>query len=538
MAQREKGKAAREKNQRVQAKKKRPIEKTTLSAEIRRQHKRYQRRLERKRRRGSVRRGLALLAIQLVSVMIFMFALFSLDMVPSSYLVVIASVLVVTIAITLATQLSGKGKRIVGKAFSVIISAVMVVGSFYILKGNTVFADVTSGGEYKTDNIVVAVLKSDSAKSISDAADYVFGVQYAKDSEHMAEAVQMISDETKHKVSTEELSSMPEQAQALIDGEVEAIVYNEGFSEIMNQAISGYEDKIKIIYTHSIQSDLQDLTIDVAVQSEPFNVFVSGIDVYGDISTNSRSDVNIIATVNPKTKQILLTTTPRDYYVEIPDVSQGRKDKLTHAGVYGVDVSMTTLEELYDIEIPFYARVNFTSLIEIIDILGGVDVDSDVEFTTSHAAGKVVEITKGMNHLNGEEALAFCRERKAFLEGDNQRGKDQQKVITAIIQKVISPTMIVKASSILDSVAHSVDTNMQTDQIKALIKQQLRDNSDWQIASVSAEGEGELNVCYSSGSQELYVTVPDEDSVEIIKEMIQKVMDGKMLEDSVTASGQ
>jgi len=560
MAHRENGKDSREEYRRVQDRKKRQLEKSKRSAEEVRtsasvkqaspyktklkksgvkakQQERYQRRMERMRRRGSVARGLVLLALQIAAVMAFMAALFSLDMMPTSYLVVIAGILIVTIAVTLATQLSGRGKRIAGKAFSVVISMVMVVGVYYIVKGNTVFADVTSGGEYKTDHIVVAVLKNDSAENITDAADYTFGIQYAKDSEHTDEAVQYISDETNKTIAVEKLASMPEQAQALLDGEVEAIVYNEGFTEIMNQAVSGYEDEIKIIYTHTIETDLQDLTIDVSVQEEPFNVYISGIDVYGDITTNSRSDVNIIATVNPKTKQILLTTTPRDYYVPIPNVSNGRKDKLTHAGVYGVDVSMDTLEEIYDIDIPFYARINFTSMIEIVDILGGIDVDSEVEFTTSHEAGKVVTITKGMNHLNGEEALAFCRERKAFLEGDNQRGKDQQKVITAIIQKVISPTMIVKASSILDSVAHSVDTNMQTDQIKALIKQQLRDNADWKIASVSAEGEGELNVCYSSGSQELYVTIPDEDSVEKIQEMMQKVMNGEILEDSVTASG-
>ncbi|MGL6200178.1 MAG: LCP family protein [Lachnospiraceae bacterium] len=559
MAQRENGKDSREEYRRVQARKKKQLEKnkryageaggarTSVKASSNkkkprqseaqiRQQKKAQRQLERKKRRGSVARGIVLLTLQLAAIMAFMLSLFYLDMLPTGYLVAIACVLVATIAVTLGTQMSGRGRRIAGKAFSVVITLVMVVGIFYILKGNTALADVTND-EYHSDTMVVAVLKSDTANEIKDAANYTFGVQYTKDTDQVQEAVQYISSETAQDITVEELTNMPEQAQALVNGQVEAIVYNEGYTEIMKQAVSDYEDKVKIIYTHTVQTDLQDLMIDVSVQEEPFSVYLSGIDVYGEIDTNSRSDVNIIATVNPKTKQILLTTTPRDYYVEIPHVSQGELDKLTHAGVYGVDVSVDTLEEIYDIDIDFYARINFTSMIDIVDILGGVDVDSDVAFTTGNEAGTVVEITEGINHLDGEQALAFCRERKAFLDGDNQRGRDQQKVITAIIQKMISPTMIVRASGILDTVASNVDTNMQLDQVKALIKQQLKDSADWHITSVSAEGEGEMNTCYSTGSQELYVTVPDPDSIETIQDLMQQVIDGEVLEDSVTASG-
>ena len=560
MAQRENGKDSREEYRRVQARKKKQLEKNKRyageaggarasvkassnkkkpkqsEAQIR-QQKKAQRQLERKKRRGSVARGIALLALQLAAVMAFMLALFYLDMLPTGYLAAIASVLVATIAVTLATQMSGKGRRIAGKAFSVVITLVMVVGIFYILKGNRALADVTNDDEYHNDTMVVAVLKSDKANEIKDAANYTFGVQYTRDTDQVQEAVQNISSETARNITVEELTNMPEQAQALVSGQVKAIVYNEGYTEIMKQAVSDYEDKVKIIYTHTVQTDLQDLMIDVSVQEEPFSVYLSGIDVYGEIDKNSRSDVNIIATVNPKTKQILLTTTPRDYYVEIPHVSQGKPDKLTHAGIYGVDVSVDTLEAIYGIDIDFYARINFTSMIDIVDILGGIDVDSDVAFTTGNEAGTVVEITEGINHLDGEQALAFCRERKAFLDGDNQRGRDQQKAITAIIQKMISPTMIVKASSILDSVASNVDTNMQLNQVKALIKQQLKDSADWHITSVSAEGEGEMNTCYTMPSQELYVTVPDLNSVKTIKDLMKQVIDGKILEDSVIASG-
>ena len=252
---------------------------------------------------------------------------------------------------------------------------------------------------------------------------------------------------------------------------------------------------------------------------------------------SSRSDVNIIATVNPTTHQILLVTTPRDYYVEIPGISGGMKDKLTHAGNYGVDVSIDTLEELYQVSIPFYARLNFTSFINIIDILGGVDVESEYAFTTGTDAGAVVEIQEGTNHLDGQEALAFARERHALVDGDNQRGKNQEALITAMIKKMVSPSMIVKAADILDEAADSVETNMSMKQIRALIKQQLGDHSDWQIYSMAADGIGGQEMCYSTGSQYLYVTIPNEDTVAEIADMINKVEAGEMIEGSETADG-
>ena len=196
--------------------------------------------------------------------------------------------------------------------------------------------------------------------------------------------------------------------------------------------------------------ELSEAAAGVNVSEDPFSVYISGIDVYGDITQQSRSDVNIIATVNPKTKQILLVTTPRDYYVPIPGVSEGYPDKLTHAGTYGIATSMATLEELYDVDIPFYVRVNFTSLIEMVDTLGGIDVESDIAFTTGEESGLVVEVKEGTNHFNGQEALAFCRERHALAEGDNQRGKNQQAVIEAMLKKAMSPSILIKGPRLID----------------------------------------------------------------------------------------
>lgn len=261
----------------------------------------------------------------------------------------------------------------------------------------------------------------------------------------------------------------------------------------------------------------------IDVTQQPFNVYISGIDVYGEITTESRSDVNLIATVNPKTHKILLTTTPRDYYVTIPGVSGDYKDKLTHAGIYGIDTSIATLENLYGTEIPFYARVNFSSVIDIVNVMGGIDVESEVAFTTSKAAGTVVEIHEGINHLNGKEALAFVRERKAFVDGDHQRGKNQQALMTALIKKAVSPMILLQASEMIDCVVGNAETNMSEQQMKQLIKMQLFDLEGWEIESVAATGDDSgKQYCYSYSGGPLYVCIPDAACVAEISQKMQE----------------
>lgn len=227
-------------------------------------------------------------------------------------------------------------------------------------------------------------------------------------------------------------------------------------------------------------------------------------------------------TVNPETKQILLATTPRDYYVEIPGISGGQKDKLTHAGIYGVDKSMDTLEALYGIEINYYARVNFSSLIKIIDVLGGVDVNSEYAFSAGGYSYK-----QGVNHLNGQQALAFSRERHSFASGDNQRGKNQEAVITAILQKAMSPAILTNANSLIASVSDSLETNMTKDEISDLIRMQLDDGSAWNIVSVNAVGTGDSQACFSSGRQLLYVMQPNMVSVSEISTKMNQVINGE-----------
>lgn len=476
--------------------------------------------------------GVVLGVIQAVASVVFMIALFVLDMLPVKYLAIIAGLLLIALLIVFTSQLLSKKKGIAGKIFSVLMSVILAVGSFYIFKANGTVSEISGSGT-KVDKVVVAVLADDPAESIQDAKDYSFGVQYALKGEEIQETVGAINEELGSAIAETEYRSVQEQATALHNGDVQAIIYNEAYNGILSEEFGDFGNSIKVIYSHSIETKVENNAAEqVEVKDDTFTVYISGIDVYGAIETNSRSDVNIMAVVNPTSHQILLVTTPRDYYVEIPGISGGELDKLTHAGIYGVDASMATLGQLYDTTIDFYARVNFTSLVEMVDALGGVDVYSEQVFTTSEDTGLVMNVVQGENHFNGQQALAFSRERMNVDGGDFQRGKNQQAVITAMIKKAVSPAILVGANGILNSVSGNVDTNMSQDQIQTLIKTQLSDGGAWNIKSVAAEGTGDQQYCFSSPGSLLYVTQPDPNSVASIKAMIDSVENGEVFTDS------
>lgn len=476
--------------------------------------------------------GVVLGVIQAVASVVFMIALFVLDMLPVKYLAIIAGLLLIALLIVFTSQLLSKKKGIAGKIFSVLMSVILAVGSFYIFKANGTVREISGSGT-KVDKVVVAVLADDPAESIQDAKDYSFGVQYALKGEEIQETVGAINEELGSAIAETEYRSVQEQATALHNGDVQAIIYNEAYNGILSEEFGDFGNSIKVIYSHSIETKVENNAAEqVEVKDDTFTVYISGIDVYGAIETNSRSDVNIMAVVNPTSHQILLVTTPRDYYVEIPGISGGELDKLTHAGIYGVDASMATLGQLYDTTIDFYARVNFTSLVEMVDALGGVDVYSEQAFTTSEDTGLVMNVVQGENHFNGQQALAFSRERMNVDGGDFQRGKNQQAVITAMIKKAVSPAILVGANGILNSVSGNVDTNMSQDQIQTLIKTQLSDGGAWNIKSVAAEGTGDQQYCFSSPGSLLYVTQPDPNSVASIKAMIDSVENGEVFTDS------
>ena len=264
------------------------------------------------------------------------------------------------------------------------------------------------------------------------------------------------------------------------------------------------------------------------ITKEPFVVYLSGVDTRGELTEKARSDVNILAVVNPATKRVALINTPRDYYVDLAGTSS--KDKLTHAGLYGVETSMATLGNLYGINVDHYIRINFAGFINIVDALGGVDVYSDQAFTSVGSPGYYDPTTfaEGWNHLDGKSALAFARERHAFASGDIQRGINQMKVIDAMLNKIKSPALLMGFSKIMDAASDCFVTDFSQDQISALVRMQLSDFANWDIQSYTVTGSsGTSTQCYSAKGQKLYVMKPDEASVSKAKEMIAVVLGGE-----------
>ena len=264
------------------------------------------------------------------------------------------------------------------------------------------------------------------------------------------------------------------------------------------------------------------------ITKEPFVIYLSGVDTRGELTENARSDVNILAVVNPVTKRVALINTPRDYYVDLAGTDS--KDKLTHAGLYGVETSMATLGNLYGINVDHYIRINFSGFINIVDALGGVDVYSDQAFTSVGSPGYYDPTTfaEGWNHLDGKSALAFARERHAFASGDIQRGINQMKVIDAMMNKIKSPTVLMSFSKLMDAVSDCFVTSLSQEQISALVRMQLASLSDWDIQSYAVTGtSGKSSQCYSAKGQSLYVMKPDENSVNQAKELIASVLGGE-----------
>ncbi|MCB6202629.1 LCP family protein [Extibacter muris] len=474
--------------------------------------------IQSKKKKGRHMAGKFIALIQLLLSVGLIAVVWNSGLLPAKYIASMVILLLVLFGFCFGIQYVKSRLNIVGIVLSALISICLAGGLFYTMQAAQIMKDV-GGASYKTDNMIVVVKKDDPAANLLAAKNYRFGVQTAVDKDNNQKMVEDVQKVIGRDMKLEEYATLQEEAEALLKGRIDAAIYNEAFNGILEDAIEDYSSEIRILYQYGIDTPIEPEETDV---EEPFNIYISGIDVSGPITTNSRSDVNIIMTVNPKTKKILLTTTPRDYFVQIPGVSGEQRDKLTHAGIYGVDVSMNTLEQLYGIDISYYARVNFTSLITIVDALGGIDVHSDYDFKALGFSFK-----KGINHLNGEESLAFSRERYSFESGDNQRGKNQEAVLTAILQKAMSPAILTSANEILRNISDCVETNMTQDEMSRLINMQLSSGTAWTIESAAAAGQGDNQACYSSGSQLLYVMWPDEDSVRQIAEKMKNVREEK-----------
>ena len=468
--------------------------------------------------------GYILLLIYVLAAVCLLFFVFALGMIPTQY-IIIAAVVMAIFAVIFAIMHERKIPSIIASVLTVILTAVYVIGAVYIGKTNNTISDVTTA-EVQTDVVSMYVMNDDPAQTVNDAANYEIGIMSSVDRENTDKTIDSIESQLGSQLNIQEYNTMFDLADALKSGEVGAIIINEAYVGIIGD-VENYEwmtTDIRQITTveHAVESAPE---ADAEVSDETQNTFVmylSGIDTYGGISARSRSDVNILAVVNTDTKNILLLSTPRDFYVDY-SVTGGAKDKLTHAGIYGIDASIDALERLYNIDVNYYLRINFTGFMDVIDALGGISVYSDYEFTVNN----VKTFQQGYNDVNGREALAFARERYSFADGDYQRGRNQMEVIRAVINKAASSSLLVNYTSVMDAIAGSFETNMPRSQIAALVRMQLSDMAQWNITSYTSSGQSMYAETFSMPGQDLYVIVPDENSIAEAKEQINAVLSGE-----------
>ncbi|NRG69296.1 LCP family protein [Streptococcus suis] len=324
-------------------------------------------------------------------------------------------------------------------------------------------------------------------------------------------------------VPTQATESYLTAYQDMLAGQGQAMVLNGVFTNILESEDPDFSSKVKKIYSFKITTQVTPSVEQISGDS--FNIYISGIDTYGPISSVSRSDVNIIMTVNRKTNKILLTTTPRDSYVAIADGGQNQYDKLTHAGIYGVDASVHTLENLYGIDISNYIRLNFTSFLQLIDLVGGIEVYNEQEFTSLHGN---YHFPVGEVHMNSEQALGFVRERYSLANGDNDRGKNQEKVIAALIKKLSSPENLTNYQAILKGLEGSIQTDMSLETIMQLVNTQLAGGNQFTVESQALTGTGQLGLpSYAMPGSQLYMMEINPDSLAQVIAAMQTVLDGK-----------
>ena len=471
---------------------------------------------------GKVKRNInmALLTIYVLLGGFLLFLLFRHNILAFRYLNIITAAVVMLVAlVSLLLIIYRKAEKFT--IFFLMLAILVSSVSLFALQQFVGFTShINSTSNYSEYSMSVVVLKDSDVHNVTQL-DSVTGPTNT-DNENIQKLIADIKTSQSKELTVEQSTSYLAAYKSLVSGEAKAIVLNSVFENIIESEYPDYASKIRKIYTKNITKEVAAPKVS---KNKSFNIYVSGIDTYGPISSVSRSDVNIIMTVNRETKKILLTTTPRDSYVPIADGGNNQKDKLTHAGIYGVDASIHTLENLYGIDLNYYARLNFTSFLKLIDLLGGVDVHNDQDFTSLH--GKF-HFPVGNVHLDSEQALGFVRERYSLADGDRDRGRNQQKVIVAIIQKLTSSEALKNYSDIIQGLQDSLQTNMPIETMMDLVNAQLESGGSYKVNSQDLKGTGQMGLpSYAMPDSNLYMMEIDDSSLAVAKSAIQDVMEGR-----------
>ena len=475
--------------------------------------------------------GKIILYIQAAVTVLLIFLLAELNILPMKLLILSSVILVILWFVIFTTQRRCMNKiQAVGMVLSIIFSAVMVFGSLYLNKTNEMLKTVT-GRSYDINTYNVAVRTEDTAQTITDVRDYRFGIQSSFKTDDLTSVIEDIEEAVGGTIETVDLDSSIAQAEALLTEEVDAIIYNDAFTSTIVEQYELFEQQTRILQDFTVKAEAKVIEVeDVDISDGAFLAFISGNDSNGAVSLTGRSDVNIVAGINTVSQQILLITIPRDYYVEFPGITVGgSRDKLTHAGIYGMDKLLATVSQLFGYDINYYVRVNFSSMQEIVDALGGVTVYNEQEFTSIDG----YYYPEGYVEMDGLYALNYVRERHAFEDGDFARGRNQLKVIQAMMDKLISVNTISNYYALADAVANFAATNIPSDMITDLIKLHLEENLQWHVVTYQVLGAVMLQPCQSANGAYLSVDMPYEESVQHAKTLLQQLYEGEVLSEDL-----
>lgn len=462
----------------------------------------------------------ALWGLYAITLCLFLVTMYRYNILDFRYLNYIVKLLLVGVAVLAGILMWRKKARIFTAlllVFSLVITSVGIYGMQEVVKFSTRLNSNSTFSEYEMSILVPA---NSDITDVRQLTSILAPDEY--DQDNITALLDDISKMEYTQLATSPTTSYLTAYQSMLNGESQAMVFNGVFANILENEDPDFSSKVKKIYSFKVTQTVETATEQVSGDS--FNIYISGIDTYGPISSVSRSDVNIIMTVNRATHKILLTTTPRDSYVAIADGGQNQYDKLTHAGIYGVNASVHTLENLYGIDISNYIRLNFTSFLQLIDLVGGIDVENTQEFTSLHGN---YYFPVGQVHLNAEQALGFVRERYSLEGGDNDRGQNQEKVIAALIKKLSSPDNLANYQAILTGLEGSIQTDLILETIMGLVNTQLESGTQFTVESQALTGTGRSDLSsYAMPGSQLYMMEINQDSLEQAKAAIQSVLDG------------
>lgn len=479
----------------------------------------------------------------IASAIFFVYELAKLNVLPSKLLIPVIVVIVLLVSIVLLV-LNFYGKNVFTKSlltlFTVIVCVVMAFGSFYLYRTSNMFDKVTSN-EGKVKNTVSIIVKKDSdIEDVKSLSNKNLGVLKTIDKSSTQKSLDDLKKENVN-TSNNEYNSIQAEVEALYDDEVSAIVLNESYRDSVaeNEKFMNFSDETKVIHQTVFYTEKINTTNKVDnITEHPFTVLISGSDSRNGFNEIARSDVNMLVTINPVTNTVLLTSIPRDYYVATAcDASfgcqQGAQDKLTHTGLHGVETTKETIETFMGIDINYTMRVNFSSVINLVNALDGIEVNvapgyAVPSFFTNPSYG----VTEGINYLDGEGALAYARERYAYSEGDRQRVKNQQEVLLAVVKKAISPTMITNYAKFMDALSGAFETDLTSDEIQDLIQYQLNENPSWSFYQYSLDGTGSTELCAELGDV-ASVMLPDLNTVTRASELIDLVESGETISEEI-----